>query len=56
MTRFARVNLPGVWTPRGGNPVRYTSMGDLPIDIDRLKWEPWPRVPAARGLVKLIEL
>ena len=56
VTRFARVNIPRVWEPRGSNPVRYAAMSELPIDVNRLGWEPWPRVRAARGLVKLIDL
>ena len=56
VTRFARVNKPGVWTPRGSNPVRYASTSDLPIDFRSLKWEPWPRARAARGLTKVVEL
>jgi hypothetical protein len=56
VTRFARVNLPGVWAPRGANPVRYASMSDLSIGLNRLKWEPWPRARTAPGLVKVIKL
>lgn len=54
VTRFARVNVPGVWAPRGSNPVRYSSMGKLPIDFNALRWELWPRARAASGLVKLV--
>jgi hypothetical protein len=56
VSRFARVNVPGVWTPRGGNPVRYVSMTDQPIDIDDLSWEPWPRPRAAPGLVAAVRI
>lgn len=58
VTRFARVNVPQVWTPRGSNPVRYSSMRQLPIDVDRLQWKVWPRARAraASGLVMLIDL
>jgi len=44
MRRYARLNKPAldVWTPGGSNPVRYARFSDLPIDLKRLKWEPWP--------------
>ncbi|CAB3663090.1 hypothetical protein [Trinickia soli] len=56
VTRFARVDIPGVWAPRGSNPVRYGSMSELPVELDSLRWVPWPRARAVRGLVKVIEL
>jgi hypothetical protein len=49
VSRFARCNIPGVWTRRGSNPVRYASMLDLDINLKRLNWEDWTK-RRARGL------
>ncbi|MFE3257054.1 hypothetical protein [Nocardia sp. NPDC059229] len=39
--KFARINIPGLW---GGwrNPVRYTTLEDLGIDVDTLTFEEMP--------------
>ncbi|MGF6901901.1 hypothetical protein [Paraburkholderia sp. GAS348] len=44
MTRFARINVPGVWTSGGANPVHYEPFHALGIDIKKVKWEPWPTI------------
>jgi hypothetical protein len=38
---FARVDIPGVWQ-RWRNPVRYTNLTTLGIDLDNLNFEPMP--------------
>lgn len=42
MSRFARVNVPDVWTSGGANPVHYESFDTLGIDLRGAKWERWP--------------
>jgi hypothetical protein len=43
-SEFARINVPNVW--KGDrNPVKYSSLEALGIDVDALKWEAMPELP-----------
>jgi hypothetical protein len=41
ISEFARINRPDAWD-HGRNPVRYTSLEELGISLDGLKFEPMP--------------
>jgi hypothetical protein len=41
-SEYARINKPNVWD-HGRNPVRYTSLEELGISIDGLKFQPMPQ-------------
>jgi hypothetical protein len=43
---FARINRPTLWDG-GRNPVRYTDLQELGIDIDALEFEKMPRTKTA---------
>jgi hypothetical protein len=42
ISQFARIDMPNLWD-HGRNPVRYTSLVDLGIDLAKLAWEPMPK-------------
>jgi len=41
ISEFARIKMPDVWD-HGRNPVRYTSLAELGIPLEGLKWRPVP--------------
>jgi hypothetical protein len=43
ISEFARVSIPGVWD-HGRNPVRYTSLEQLGINLNEIAFEPMPPV------------
>lgn len=40
--RFATLNIPNAWPTRRRNPVSYTDLETLKIDVDELKWQEFP--------------
>ena len=42
ISEFARINVPDAWD-HGRNPVRYTSLADLGISLDGIKFQPMPK-------------
>lgn len=47
ISEFARLQIPNAWD-HGRNPVRYTSLGALGIDLDGLTFEPVALAPAEK--------
>lgn len=45
-SEYARVNIEGVWLG-DRNPVKYSTLEDLGIDPEKLKWEMMPEDPSA---------
>jgi hypothetical protein len=41
ISEFARINVPDTWD-HGRNPVRYTSLGDLGINLEGVAFQPMP--------------
>jgi hypothetical protein len=46
LASYARANTPGVWSKTGAsrNPIRYTSLKELGIDLGKLKFKPIPKI------------
>lgn len=66
ISAFARINIASLWDG-GRNPVRYTSLAELGIDIEGLEWQevvsvrdpdppPRPREPASREQEPLLTI
>lgn len=54
INQFARIEMPNLWD-HGRNPVRYTSLVDLGIDLSKLVWEPMPKAAPRLGLAPVTE-
>jgi hypothetical protein len=46
ISEFARINIPDAWD-HGRNPVRYTSLEELGINLDGIKFQPMPETDMA---------
>lgn len=42
LSQYCEINVPGIWTGGGSNPVHYADMDELEIDLRTVKWKPWP--------------
>ena len=42
ISEYARINIPGAWD-HGRNPVRYSSLAELKVNPNELKFEPVPQ-------------
>jgi hypothetical protein len=42
ISEFARIHVPDAWD-HGRNPVRYTSLDDLGINLEKIKFQPMPQ-------------
>jgi hypothetical protein len=47
ISEYARIDIPNAW-PGLRNPVRYTTLEELRINLDTLNFQPVPRVPEER--------
>lgn len=46
ISEYARINIPNAWR-HWRNPVRYTTLAELGIDLEGIEWQPVPEVTAA---------
>ena len=49
LAEYGEINVPGVWTGGGSNPVHYAVLDDLPIDLQAVEWKSWPNSRAITG-------
>ncbi len=52
ISEFARLKIPNAWD-HGRNPVRYTSLDRLRIDVGALKFEPVASLPAKKAAAQV---